>query len=114
MDVFFLILSGLAFYISCFIAGAILGTIYLLLEKVFIYFYFKIKKIFFPLPQFPRLPQEIREQAWQEAADFVHAKHRVDEYEYFHEYIWVAAEYENKKYNEFFGIDSTIPSRIRI
>ena len=114
MDVFFLILSGLVFYISCFIAGAILGTIYLLLEEVFIYFYSKIKKIFFPLPQFPSLPQEIREQAWQEAADFVHAKHRVGEYEYFHEYIWVAAEYENKKYNEFFGIDSTIPSRIRI
>ena len=114
MDVFFLILSGLAFYISCFIAGAILGTIYLLLEEVFINFYSKIKKIFFPLPQFPSLPQEIREQAWQEAADFVHAKHRVGEYEYFHEYIWVAAEYENKKYNEFFGIDSTIPSRIRI
>lgn len=104
MDVFFLILSGLALYLSGFIAGAMLEIISILFREVFTFFCSKIKKIFFPLHQ---LPKEIREQAWQEAADFVHAKHRVGEHDYFHEYLWVAAEFENKKYDEFMTIDST-------
>lgn len=104
MDVFFSILFGLALYLTGYIAGAMLGIIYILFREVLTFLFSKIKKIFFRLPQ---LPKEIREQAWQEAADFVHAKHRVGEHDYFHEYLWVAAELENKKYDEFMTIDST-------
>ena len=102
MDVFFSILFGLALYLTGYIAGAMLGIIYILFREVLTFLLSKIKKIFFRLPQ---LPKEIREQAWQEAADFVHAKHRVGEHDYFHEYLWVAAELENKKYDEFMTID---------
>lgn len=104
MDVFFSILFGLSLYLTGYIAGAMLGIIYILFREVLTFLFSKIKKIFFRLPQ---LPKEIREQAWQEAADFVHAKHRVGEHDYFHEYLWVAAELENKKYDEFMTIDST-------
>lgn len=104
MDVFFSILFGLALYLTGYIAGAMLGIIYIFLSEVFTFFFSKIKKTLFPLPL---MPKEIRDQAWQEAADFVHAKHRVGEYDYFHEYLWVAAEFENKKYDEFMKIDST-------
>ena len=104
MDVFFFILSGLALYLSGYIVGGVLGIIYVLFREVLTFLFSKIKKTLFPLPQ---LPKEIRDQAWQEAADFVHAKHRVGEYDYFHEYLWVAAEFENKKYDEFMKIDST-------
>lgn len=104
MDVFFLIISGLALYLTGYIVGAMLGIIYILFREVLTFLFSKIKKLFFPLPQ---LPKEIRDEAWQEAADFVHAKHRVGEYDYFHEYLSVATEFENKKYDEFMKIDST-------
>ncbi len=104
MDVFFFISSGLALYLSGCIVGGVLGIIYVLFRGVLTFFLSKIEKIFFLLPQ---LPKEIRDQDWQEAADFVHAKHRVGEHDYFHEYLWVAVEFENKKYDEFMKFDST-------
>ena len=45
----------------------------------------------------------MKAQVLKEAGDFVNAKHRVGEDDYFHEYLWVANERLSMKWEEMFG-----------
>ena len=87
----------LAFVCSFLLLGAlILHT----LEKLFVFSFEQLKEYFYPTPL---LPAEVKDQVLQEAADFVHAKHRVGEDDYFHEYLWVANERLSMKWEEMYG-----------
>ena len=86
-----------AFVCSFFLIGAL---ILLTLEKLFVFSFEQLQEYFYPTPL---LPAEVKDQVLQEAADFVHAKHRVGEDDYFHEYLWVANERLSMKWEEMYG-----------
>ena len=86
-----------AFVCSFFLIGAL---ILLTLEKLFVFSFEQLKEYFYPTPV---LPAEVKAQVLKEAGEFVHAKHRVGEHDYFHEYLWVANERLSMKWEEMFG-----------
>ena len=86
-----------AFVCSFFLIGAL---ILLTLEKLFVFSFEQLKEYFYPTPV---LPAEVKAQVLEEASAFVHAKHRVGEHDYFHEYLWVANERLSIKWEEMYG-----------
>ena len=67
---------------------------------LFVFSFEQLKEYFYPTPA---LSAEAKDQVLQEAANFVHAKHRVGEDDYFHEYLWVANERLSIKWEEMYG-----------
>ena len=86
-----------AFVCSFFLIGAL---ILFAVEKLLILSFDQLREYFYPTPA---LPAELKDQVLKEAGDFVHAKHRVGEDDYFHEYLWVANERLSMKWEEMFG-----------
>lgn len=86
-----------AFVCSFFLIGAL---ILFAVEKLLILSFDQLREYFYPTPV---LPAEVKAQVLQEAAEFVHAKLRVGEYDYFHEYLWVANERLAMKWEEMYG-----------
>lgn len=91
---------GIGFYLLCFFIGIISGLIFLTLKHICKYFYEIIINYSY---QPPRLSKNIKDEILKDAADFVHSKHRVGEYDYFHEYLWVSAERLSNKWEELYG-----------
>ena len=91
---------GIGFYLLCFFIGIISGLMFLILKSICTYLY---KIIINYLYQPPSLSKNIKDKVLQDAAEFVHSKHRVGEYEYFHEYLWVSAERLSNKWEEVYG-----------
>ena len=87
-----------AFVCSFFLIGTlILHT----LEKLLVFSFEQLRKYFYPTPA---LPAEVKDQVLQEAADFVHAKHRVGEIDdLFQEFLWVSNERLSMKWEEIYG-----------
>ena len=100
MGIFILLLYLVSFFIACLFVGGILGLCYFLIENLSQYAYLNIKEYFYPTPV---LPAEVKAQVLEEAGAFVHAKHRVGEHDYFHEYLWVANERLSMKWEEMYG-----------
>ena len=82
---------------SFFLIGAL---ILFAVEKLLILSFDQLREYFYPTPA---LPAEVKDQVLKEAGDFVHAKHRVGEDDYFHEYLWVANERLSMKWEELYG-----------
>ena len=100
MGIFILLLYLVAFYVACLLVGGVLGLCYFLIENLSQYVYQNIREYFYSTPL---LSAEVKDQVLREAADFVHAKHRVGEDDYFHEYLWVANERLSIKWEEMYG-----------
>ena len=82
-----------------------LGTIYVLLIDPLMEFckslFWSIKEFFFPTPT---LPNWVRTMVFQEAAEFVHSKHRPwDHDNLFGEYLWVVHERLCIEWDKAFG-----------
>ena len=86
-----------AFVCSFFLIGAL---ILFAVEKLLILSFDQLREYLYPTPV---LPAEVKAQVLKEAGDFVHAKHRVGEHDYFHEYLWVANERLSMKWEEMLG-----------
>ncbi len=86
-----------AFVCSFFLIGAL---ILFAVEKLLILSFDQLREYFYPTPV---LPAEVKAQVLKEAGEFVHAKHRVGEDDYFHEYLWVANERLSMKWEEMYG-----------
>ncbi len=93
----FILISYIALVASFFIVSSL---VIFGIEKLVIFLFEQLKEYLYPLPV---LPTEIKNRILQEAADFVHAKHRVGEDDYFHEYLWVANEKLSIKWEEMYG-----------
>ena len=72
-----------------------------LLGLLLVFSFEQLRKYFYPTPA---LPAEVKDQVLQEAADFVHAKHRVGEIDdLFQEFLWVSNERLSMKWEEIYG-----------
>ena len=100
VGIFMLLLYLVAFFVTCMFVGGVLGLCYFLIENLSEYICQNIREYFYPIPV---LPAEVKAQVLKEAGDFVNAKHRVGEDDYFHEYLWVANERLSMKWEEMFG-----------